>query len=345
MSLAVPARYWSTAGETVVCELCPHRCTLAAGETGACGVRRHEAGRLVTDAYAHAAAARPSAIERQFLYHVMPGARTYSFAGPGCNLRCLYCQNWLVSQTPKQGGLAVAARPLPPADVVAEALAAGCQAIACTYSEPGIYFEYAVEVGLAARAAGLPVVWKSAGYLEPAPLAEALSGLSAINVDLKSFNDETYRFLAGARLAPVLDTLRQVRASGVWLEVTTLLVPGLNDSAAELAQIAKFIADELGPDTPWHVNRFHPDHRLTDRGPTPPAALHAARRIGTAHGLRYTYTDAAPRGEGWDTICPGCGATVIRREQYAWCESRMVDGRCLVCGFPLAGVKLSAVPA
>lgn len=340
MSLAAPARYWSTAGQTVVCELCPHLCRLSDGEVGACGVRRNASGELLTDAYALAAAARPSPIERQFLYHVMPGARTFSFAGAGCNLRCLYCQNWLVSQTPKQGGLAVPGRELGPAQIVAEALAEGCQAIACTFSEPGIYLEYALDVAAAARDAGVPVVWKSAGYLSPEPLAEALGGLTAINIDLKSFRDETYRSLAGARLSPVLDALRQIRAAGVWLEVTTLVVPQINDSAEELADIASFIAAELGPDTPWHVNRYHPDHRLADRAPTAKATLHAARRIGAEFGLRYVYTDAEPRGDGWDTACPECGEVLIRREQYAWCETRLSDGRCTNCGLALPGVGM-----
>ena len=341
MSLAAPARYWSAAGHTVVCELCPHRCILAVDEVGACGVRRNEAGQLVTDAFATVVAARPSPIERQFLYHVMPGATTYSFAGPGCNLRCLYCQNWLVSQTPKHGGLQVPSRSLSPQELLAEAQAAHCQAIACTYSEPGIYFEYSIAVAAEAKAAGLPVVWKTAGYLEPEPLAEALPYLTAVNIDLKTFNDETYRNLAGARLAPVLASLRQAQAAGVWLEVTTLVVPGYNDSAAELGRIASFIADELGCDTPWHVNRFHPDHRLTDRGPTNREALHAARRLASERGLRYIYTDAEPRGEGWDTHCPSCGAVVIRREQYAWRENRLTSSGCASCGYLLPGVGLA----
>lgn len=344
MSPAASARYWSTAGDTVVCELCPHLCRLGDGETGACGVRRNEAGALVTEAYALAAAARPSPIERQFLYHVLPGATTYSFAGPGCNLRCLYCQNWLVSQTPKQGGLAVPGLALSPDAVVAAALAAGCDAIACTYSEPGIYFEYAVAVAVAAHQAGLPVVWKSAGYLSPGPLTEALAHLTAINVDLKSFRDETYRSLVGARLAPVLETLRQVRQSGVWLEVTTLVVPGLNDTAAELADIADFIRGELGHETPWHLNRFHPDHRLTDRRPTTRQALLAARDAALARGLHYVYTDAAPTGTGWDTVCPACGEVLVRREQYAWRETRLRHGACPACGHGMPGVGLAATP-
>ncbi len=324
-------------GDQVVCGLCPHRCRLAEGETGACGVRRVTGGALVTEAHGRVAVARPAPIERSFLYHFLPGARVYAYAAAGCNLRCRFCQNWMVSQAPKLDEPALPHRELSPEALVAEAEAAGCRAVVATYTEPTIFLEYARDVATAARRRGLSVAWKSNGFIEPGPLAEVVGLLDAVNVDLKAFDEQVHRRLTGAPLAPVLATLRALRSAGVWLEVTTLVIPTVNDTEAELSALARFVRDELGADTPWHLTRFHPDWELRDLPPTPKPTLHAAREQALALGLRHVYTDAEPAGRGWDTACSGCGAVVLRRAQYELAESGLADGRCPACDAPLPG--------
>ncbi|NUP99321.1 MAG: AmmeMemoRadiSam system radical SAM enzyme [Armatimonadetes bacterium] len=331
------ARWWHREGAAVVCDLCPHRCRLEAGETGTCGVRKHLAGELVSLAYGLVAAAHAAPIERKFLYHFLPGASSYSFGAPGCNLRCRFCQNWLVSQAPK-GGPGVALHELSPADLVRQAVSTGCELIAATYTEPTIFFEMALAAAREARAAGLGVVWKSNGYLEPGPQDEIIPLLDAVNVDLKSFRDETCRSLTGARLQPVLDALRRFRQAGVWVEVTTLVIPTINDDPAELADLAAFVREELGPETPWHLTRFHPDYELRHLPPTPAATLHAARERALATGLHHIYTDVEPAGRGWDTTCPGCGALLWERSQYKLTANHCPSGSCPRCQRQVGGV-------
>ncbi|MBI2297822.1 MAG: AmmeMemoRadiSam system radical SAM enzyme [Armatimonadetes bacterium] len=334
---AVRARFQEPHGAAVRCTLCPHDCVLSEGESGLCGVRRNAGGELVTDVYGLAAVAQPSPIERKFLYHYAPGTRTYSFAAPGCNLRCSFCQNWIVSQMPKGDEPRLEGRRLEPAELVAEAVARDCPVVACTYTEATIFFEYALDVARRCRAAGLGFVWKTNGYTHAAPQAEMIPLLSAVNVDLKSFVEETHQRVVGGRLGPVLESIRRYRAAGVWLELTTPVIPTVNDSPAELDGMARFIRDELGPQTPWHLTRFHPDHELKHLPPTPRETLHTARERALALGLRFVYTDAESRGEGWHTCCPGCGAVVVEREQYRLTADRLVDGCCPACGARVAG--------
>jgi pyruvate formate lyase activating enzyme len=217
--------------------------------------------------------------------------------------------------------------------------------VAYTYTEPTIFYEYAADVGRLAHERGLANVWVSNGYMADEMLAQALPAggpplIDAANVDLKAFRDEFYRQQCGARLAPVLDSLRTLKARGVWLEVTTLVIPGLNDGDGELGEIAAFVRDELGADTPWHVSRFHPTYRLVDRPPTPPATVRRAWEIGREAGVRYVYGGNLPAGDGEDTFCPQCGAAVIRRRGFAISAYRLRSGACPQCGTPVAGVGL-----
>lgn len=333
------ARWWHRDGAEIVCELCPHRCRLSDGEPGACGTRWAASGGLHTLAAGRPSIVRIDSIERKFLYHVAPGARCLSVAVPGCNLRCRYCQNWMVSQTPTNGARSAG----PAGDLIAEAQAAGCQAVAATYTEPTVFLEQALTVAAAAREAGLFNVWKTNGFIEPGPQAEACALLDAVNVDLKSFDPSIHQRLTGAPLSPVLEAMRRYRAAGLWIEVTTLVIPTVNDSPAELAAAARWIRDELGADTPWHLNRFHPDWELRNLPPTPAATLHAARGGALAAGLRFVYTDVEPAGRGWDTHCPACGRLLLARAQYALAANHLSPaGGCPTCGEDLPGLWTTA---
>lgn len=344
------ARWWRRDGEAAICELCCHRCRLREAERGACGVRLVRNGELVTAGDGSSLVVRVDPIEKKPLYHVAPGARCLSFGVPGCSFRCRYCQNWIVSQVAPDA-VTVPTERATPADLIERAVAAGCRAVAATYTEPTVFAELALEVAARARQAGLLTVWKTNGFIEHAPQAEAAELLDAVNVDLKSFRDDVHQRLCGAPLRPVRQALARWRQFGVWLEVTTLVIPGLTDDAAELLQIAAFIRDELGADTPWHLTRFHPDHQLRHLPPTPAATLHAARDAALNVGLRYVYTDVEPRGRGWDTSCRFCGATLLERAQYALTASHLrtcsgaatsCDGwaGCPRCGAALPGVAL-----
>ncbi|MCC7491312.1 MAG: AmmeMemoRadiSam system radical SAM enzyme [Fimbriimonadaceae bacterium] len=331
-----PARWWEPQGDHLVCRLCPLECLLGDGQQGTCGVRVAHGGALYSTAYGQLAVAAPAPIERKFLYHVRPGAATFSFAAGGCNLSCRYCQNWLVSQAPK-AGRGPAAEFVAPDELVQRAAAAGCGTIAATYSEPGVWLEYALDVAVAARQAGLAVVWKTNGCLQPEPQAAILPCLLAVNVDLKAFDPAVHQQLTGAPLEPVLAALRRYHEAGVWVEVTTLVIPTLTDSADHLRRTADWLLRHLGPDVPWHLNRFHPDHALRHLPPTPREALLAARQAAREAGLRYVYSDATATGEGWDTSCARCGEPLITRAQYRMRQSIVQDGGCPRCGERLPG--------
>ncbi len=332
-----PARFATPDGERVSCGLCPHHCSLAAGAVGVCGVRQNVGGTLVTHAWGQVAAAGAEPIEKKGLYHVAPGALAYSFASAGCNLRCRFCQNWLLSQQPRTPGLAVATRPQRPADIVAAAEATNSQVVAATFTEPTIFFEYAYEVASLAREAGLLNVWKTNGSTSPAALDQIAPLLAAVNVDLKSFGDETYQTVMGGRLEPVLNALRHYRAAGVWVEVTTLVIPTINDTLAELGQVSAFIRDELGPATPWHLTRFHPDYHLRHLPPTPIETLRDARDQALALGLRQVYADLGRGGGGHDTHCLRCGRLLVERVQCALARDHRVAGACPACGESMPG--------
>ena len=333
--------YTSLDDGRVRCQLCHHRCTLGDGDWGICGARTVRGGSLCSAVYGKAVAQNADPIEKKPLFHFYPGTRSFSIATFGCNFSCRFCQNWNISQVRR------AARSLPtllPEEVVRRAAAAGCRSVSFTYSEPTIFFEYAYDTAVLARERGIDTVFVTNGFMSPEALAMVAPVLGGANVDLKCFRDETYRRMTGGALAPVLDTLRDMVSRGIWVEVTTLVIPGMNDSPGELADIAGFVAKELGPEVPWHVSRFHPDHELTDRPATPVGTLLRARQIGQEAGLRYVFTGNLPGEEGESTVCHGCGATLIARWGFRILKNRLRDGACPDCGTEIAGVGMRGEP-
>ncbi|HIE50213.1 MAG TPA: AmmeMemoRadiSam system radical SAM enzyme [Armatimonadetes bacterium] len=329
----------------VRCLLCPHFCQLAEGQRGRCGVRENREGRLELLVYGWAVAHSVDPIEKKPLFHVAPGTKVLSVATVGCNLRCRFCQNWMISQRFKGAGR-WPGEELPPERAVKEAQERGCAGVACTYTEPTVFYEYAWDLVRASRAAGLFTVWVTNGYLTPEPLRRLAPYLTAANVDLKYFSAQTYREVSGGQLEPVLETLKWLKQLGVWVEVTTLVLPGINDSEAELGRLAEFIAGELGVETPWHLSRFHPDYQLTELPPTPPETLRRAHTIGLKAGLRYVYLDGLPGNPAESTHCSRCGERLIHRFGYQVLANRLRGGTCPACGTPLDGVELAGgIPA
>lgn len=328
---------------TVRCDACAHRCVIRVGRTGICGVRENRAGQLVSTVYGEAAAVHLEPIEKKPLYHVAPGSLALSIATRGCNLHCDFCQNWELAQGHREG-VRPLAEPLPPEAVVARARAGGASIVAYTYVEPTVFLEYALDTARLARAAGLRNVFVTNGYQTPEALELLAPVLDAANVDLKSFSDTTYRRICGARLEPIRETLLGMRQLGIWVEVTTLLIPGLNDSDAELRAMAGWIASELGEETPWHLSRFYPAHRLGGLPPTPAATIRAAAAVGRAAGLHHVYLGNAPELDGEETRCAGCGHWLIRRSGFRVTAWRLVEGRCPDCLTRLPGIGLDRAP-
>jgi len=319
----------SGADGEVSCGLCPHGCTIAPQRVGICGVRKNEGGTLVSLVYARAVAAHADPIEKKPLFHFLPGSRSFSIATVGCNLACRHCQNAEISQMPKDRGV-IAGGWLPPEEVVARALSEGCRSISFTYTEPTVYYEYAYDTAREAARRGLQNVFVTNGYIREEPVRAIQPWLHAANVDLKSFRDDFYREVCGARLQPVLDTLCLLKKLGVWVEVTTLLIPGRNDEESELRALARFLRG-LDPQTPWHVSAFHPTYRMTDRDRTPVHALRKACEIGREEGLAFVYTGNVPGDEGEQTFCPRCGACVIRRHGFRIVGTNLRQDRCGAC--------------
>jgi pyruvate formate lyase activating enzyme len=324
---------------SVRCGVCAHRCLVRPGRSGICGVRHNHDGTLVCSAYGRVAAVGLDPIEKKPLFHVDPGSRSFSIATAGCPFHCRFCQNWDIAQAPRLG-LPVVERPLPPAEVVADALEMHARSIAYTYVEPTIFLEYALDTARIARAAGLRNLFITDGYATPEATELLAQVLDAANVDLKSFDDRFYRRLCGARLAPVLDTIVNMHAADVWLELTTLVIPGWNDSDDELRAIAGWIVEALGPATPWHISRFFPAHQMYDVPPTPPSTLLRAASIGSAAGLHYVYVGNAPDLGLEDTRCAACGALLIERSGYRARSHLTHAGACPRCGRRLEGVGL-----
>jgi pyruvate formate lyase activating enzyme len=323
-------------GGKAACALCAHRCVIAPSKAGICGVRENRGGKLVTLVYGEVIAAHVDPIEKKPLYHFFPGSKALSIATPGCNFHCAFCQNWEISQAPrrKDGGLRGSS--FAPGEIVREALAHDCRSISYTYTEPTIFFEYAYDTARLAREAGLANNFVTNGYMTEEALRTIHPYLDAANVDLKAFKDETYKKVCGARLEHVLETIVRMKELGVWVEVTTLVVPGLNDGAEELTAIARFIAG-VDRDIPWHISRFHPDYEYTDAPATPVRTLRAAHEIGKREGLRYIYIGNI-EGESEDTLCPTCGQALVRRQGFVVAENRLTGNSCPFCAGPIAGL-------
>ncbi|MBN2231314.1 MAG: AmmeMemoRadiSam system radical SAM enzyme [Deltaproteobacteria bacterium] len=323
-------------GGRVECRLCAHHCRIAPGKRGICGVRENREGTLFTLVYDKVIARHVDPIEKKPLFHVLPGSLSYSIATPGCNFRCRHCQNHEISQMPRDTGRIVG-EPHPPAAVVAAARGADCASISCTYTEPTIYFELAFDTARRAREAGLLNLFVSNGFMSAAAAATVSPLLDAINIDIKAFTEKFYRDVCGARLAPVLETVERLHTAGVWIEVTTLIIPGYNDDPGELRQIAAFIAG-ISVDMPWHVTGFYPCYKLTDAPPTPVATLRQAQEIGLEAGLHYVYEGNRPGEGGENTYCPACGELLIERSGFSIRKNRLQAGGTCRCGTPVAGI-------
>lgn len=320
---------------SVHCFLCAHHCRIAEKKFGFCGVRQNIEGILYTHAFGKLAAAHVDPIEKKPLYHFLPGTTSFSIATIGCNFRCDFCQNWEISQqsfrdNPNLG------QEVPPEEIIQEAIKNKCKSISYTYTEPTIFFEYALGIAKLAKENKLYNVFVTNGYMTKEALEMIRPYLDAANIDLKFFRDDSYRKICLASLEPVLNSIRLMREMGIWVEITTLVVPGENDSEEELRGIAKFIAG-VDKNMPWHVSRFHPDYKLSHNHPTPEATLEKAQGIGFKEGLKFIYVGNV-YGWGNDTNCPSCKEVIIKREMFGVIENNIEKGRCLHCGAEVPGV-------
>ncbi len=335
------AMFWEKrADHKVLCQLCRFQCTIAPERRGLCGVRENRDGVLYTLVYGRSIAEHVDPIEKKPLFHVLPGSRSFSMATVGCNFRCLHCQNADISQWPHEH-TQIPGNRFSPDDLVARALKYHCASISYTYTEPTIFYEYAYDTARKAQAAGLRNVFVTNGYTTTAALEAIAPYLDAANVDLKGFSDDFYRTVTGARLDGVLECLKDYRRLGVWLEVTTLVIPGHNDDEHQLRQVAEFISRELGNDVPWHVTAFYPTYKMLDARPTPVATLLRARQIGRDAGLHYVYLGNVAEAGGEDTTCPGCERVVINRHGLRLKEIQVLDGRCRYCQHTISGIGMS----
>ena len=322
--------------QKVRCELCGHRCVILEGEYGRCRVRRNVAGRLRSLTYGLVVAVNADPIEKKPLFHYLPGTTSLSIAAPGCNFQCEFCQNWQISQSPRADSQ-VRGRAASPEQIVTAARTHNCASISYTYTEPTVFFEMAYDTARLAAERGIGNCFVSNGFMTPRAIEMIAPYLDAINVDLKAFRDETYRRVMKARLDPVLTALKALAAAGIWVEVTTLIVPEMNDSPEELRDIARFIADELGPGVPWHVSRFHGDYKMTNCAATPVETLELACRIGAEQGLRYIYSGNVPGHADERTRCPACGELLIDRRGYTIEANHLANGACFKCGEKIEG--------
>jgi pyruvate formate lyase activating enzyme len=334
---AYPGRWWHALPDgRVQCDLCPRDCKLHEGQRGLCFVRKMEQGRMVLTTYGRSSGFCVDPVEKKPLNHFYPGTSILSFGTAGCNLACKFCQNWDISKSRDMDRLADQATP----DAIAQAaLKAGCKSVAFTYNDPVIFAEYAMDIADACHEAGVKTVAVTAGYMHAAARREFYAKMDAANVDLKAFTDEFYFKQCAAHLQPVLDTLVYLKhETDVWFEITTLLIPGKNDSDEEITAECQWIKKKLGPDVPLHFTAFHPDYKMRDVPPTPPETLTRARRIALGHGLRYVYTGNVHDPAGGSTVCPGCGTVVVERDWYVIGRYRLTDdGHCRACGTAVPG--------
>ncbi len=324
----------------VRCNLCNHRCTIKDGSFGICGVRQNVEGSLNTLVYDRIIASHIDPIEKKPLFQFYPGSRAYSIATVGCNFRCRHCQNADISQLPTERKGYVVGEKMEPDEIAGDAHSSGCQSIAYTYTEPTIFFELAYETSREARDRGIKNLFVSNGYMTPEALEKIAPYLDGINIDLKAFTEKFYKEICGARLEPVLDNIRLAKKLGIWVEVTTLVIPTLNDSEDELRQIAELLRD-VDANIPWHISQFYPTYRMMNLPRTPVDTLHRAREIGKETGLRYVYEGNVPGKGNENTYCYQCGALLIERWGYSIIKNIIRDGQCPSCERPVAGVGLS----
>jgi pyruvate formate lyase activating enzyme len=332
---------WQPKGDKkVLCGLCSHRCLIADGKLGRCAVRQNIDGTLYSLNYHKVCSANVDPIEKKPLYHFQPGSRSFSIATMGCNFRCDFCQNWQISQAAIEDGR-IDGEAIPPEQIVASAIRTGCKSIAYTYTEPTVFMELCADCGPLAKEKGLANVFVSNGYMTREAIDFAKGWLDGINVDLKAFSEDYYRRLCKARMQPVLDTISYIaKETKIWIEITTLLVPGENDSENELKHLADFLVNKAGPDVPWHISRFHPQYKYLDSEPTPIRSLERAYEIGKSAGLHYVYVGNVPGAKSESTFCYNCGRILIERVGYRIVANNIKDKICPDCGTEIAGVEL-----
>jgi pyruvate formate lyase activating enzyme len=327
------AMLWEGKDGRVHCSLCSHRCSIEDGKMGLCNVRLNSKGTLYTLVYGKLVTRAVDPIEKKPLYHFLPGTVSYSIAAAGCNFFCDFCQNWQISQMTHEGGT-IHGEDFTPEEIAADAKARRCQSISYTYTEPTIFFEFAYDTASIAKTMGLRNTFVTNGYQTPETIEKMAEVIDAANVDLKAFSDEFYRKRCKARLDPVLKAIRLMHEKAIFLEITTLVVPGENDDMGEIRQIADFIAS-VSVDIPWHVSRFHPQYKQSDKRWTPSETIFQALEIGKASGLRYVYAGNLPGGEYENTYCPSCGATVIERSGFSSRQTGLAGANCANCGHPM----------
>jgi len=324
-------------GNSAQCVVCRHHCIIPEGKRGICQVRENRDGGIYSLVYGLLVAQGSDPVEKKPLFHVLPGSHTWSVASVGCNFRCLHCQNADIAKFDDQGSHRFPGHPVEPAETVKHAQTHGCRSISYTYTEPTVWLEYALDTARLAAEAGLWNFFVTNGYITPQALDLLAPVLHAANIDLKGFTEDFYRRVCGAKLSETLDGIRDYRRRGIWLEITTLVIPEENDDADQLNGIARFIADELGTDTPWHVSRYFPRHRMLNHPPTPEASLERALEAGTRAGLHHIYVGNVNGGRE-NTRCFSCGATVIARSGYRITGLNLQDGSCGRCGKPVPGI-------
>jgi len=333
------AMFWTALDEGKVrCDLCRLTCHISNGQRGHCGVRENRGGILYTLNYGLAVANNVDPIEKKPLFHLCPGSRSYSIATVGCNFRCLHCQNASISQVSNND--TISGTRFSPKEIVEQAITMGCKSIAYTYTEPTIFYEYAYDTAYLAYEAGLKNVFVTNGYIAEKPLRKLAPVLSAANIDLKGFSSQFYHKVCGANLDQVLESLCLYRQLGIWIEITTLIIPGYNDDRNELVKLAAFIVDKLGVDTPWHVTGFYPTYKLLNAPPTPANTLRMAQQIGYEAGLHYVYVGNTANCGGEDTICHNCGNTLISRCAFEVTKNNLLHGKCQTCGTQVAGIEM-----
>lgn len=333
------AMLWEKAeNNKVQCKLCAHSCLIQPESRGVCRVRVNQNGTLYTLAYGKAIAANVDPIEKKPLYHFLPGTRAFSIATAGCNFRCDFCQNWRISQFFKDSarGKTFPGRDLPPKQIVQKALENDCVSIAYTYTEPTIFFEYAYDTAKIAQEHGLKNIFVTNGYQTPQTIEKMTGLIDAANIDLKSFRSDYYRKVCGATLQPVLDSIEQMHKKGIWVEVTTLVVPEQNDSEEELTDIAQFIAG-VDKNIPWHISRFHPAAKMANSHPTPITTLERAADIGKEAGLKFVYLGNIPGHDLENTTCPNCGELIISRRGYS-ITNQLKNNKCPHCNTTIPGI-------
>jgi len=333
---------WEPSGEDkkVRCKLCNWRCVIDDGKLGRCAVRQNVNGTLYSLTYDKVCSANPDPIEKKPLFHFQPGSRSFSVATMGCNFRCEFCQNWQISQAAIEDGR-ISGEPIAPEHIVEAAVRSGCRSIAYTYTEPTVFMELCDDSGRLGKKRGLANVFVSNGYMTREAIDFAGDWLDGINVDLKAFSEDYYSRFCRARLQPVLETISYIaKETNIWLEITTLLLPGQNDSDDELKNLAEFIVNKAGVDVPWHISRFHPQYKYLDSIPTPIDSLERAFDIGKTAGLRYVYLGNVPGSESESTFCYNCGRMLIERIGYRIATNEVKDSKCPDCGSEIAGFEL-----